>query len=240
MIKKLRVISLFLIIAGCSTSSSNVIEKVDTVPIETEKEPALIEQHEEEEMEQYIEFFLDDEQVLVNLQMVPILKEYLSGSKHRQSAINDMKLDRLPLEDHQIYLLEFSCFHDSCSYLLFNQSGNNAAYLIADLAKSKNILISPDQSKVAIQFSRNGKQNLELDNIVVIDLIEWKVLSLNNETSEDNFLNYTWPYVGVQWMDDETLTVSVPDIIEPTSQHISEWNEVGGNVIINTYLTERR
>ncbi|WP_067730098.1 hypothetical protein [Oceanobacillus damuensis] len=236
MIKKFIMISVLLVAAGCS-SNSKAIEKVDTVPLETEKQPALIEQEEEDEIEQYIEFFLNDEQVLINLQMVPILKEYLNGVKNRKATINEMKLERLPLDDHQIYLLEFSCFSEACSYLLFNQSGENPAYLVADLAKFKKMLVSPEESKVAIQFGRINNQNFETDHLVVTDLKQWKVLSLNNETNDANILNYKWPYVTVHWIDEESLNVNIPDVIEPSSQNFSEWSQLGESTLTETILT---
>ncbi|MFC4024274.1 hypothetical protein ACFOUV_10765 [Oceanobacillus longus] len=237
MIKKLILISALLLITGCSNSSSKVIEKLDTNLNEPNQQPTLFEQRKEEKVEQFIEFPLEDEQVLINLEMVPILREYLNGVKSRTDSISEMKLEKLPLDNHQIYLLEFSCFHDACSYLIFNQTGENPAYLVADLAKSTNLLISPDQSKVALQFSRLNGQNMQLNNLVVIDLTNWQVLSLENETSDANILNYTWPYVTVEWIDEQKLTISTPDVLEPTYQHLSEWYGTNTKIRFDTTLS---
>ncbi|WP_010649625.1 hypothetical protein [Oceanobacillus massiliensis] len=233
---RLLLILLLFIAAGCSDSTQPIIEKVDTVPYDSNREPALIEQQEEEEIEQYIEFSLFDEQVLINLEMVPILNEYLKGVQDEEAAINEMKLEKLPLSEHQIYLMEFSCINDLCSYLLFNQNGENPAYLVADLAKTANTLISPDQTKIALHFSRINGKSEHLDNLVVVDLQEWKLSAWNNEPDGANILNYTWPFVAVEWLDDTTLTVRRPDILEPTSASISEWQELGGTKLISTHL----
>ncbi|MBP2077941.1 hypothetical protein [Oceanobacillus polygoni] len=228
---------ILLLLTGCSGSTPAIIEKVDTVPDETEKDPVLIEQQEEEESEDFIEFSLEDEQILISLKMVPILNEYLNGVNNRKQAIYEMHLERISSEVHDIYLLEFSCVQDLCSYLIFHPTNEKLAYLVADIAKFSNFILSPDESKIVLHFSRFHSTDNNLDTIVVVDLANWKLLSLNNETSNDTILNYKWPFIYIEWVDNESITIVTPDIMEPTIELLTEWQQTNDSPTANTVFS---
>ena len=228
---------ILLLLTGCSGSAPAIIEKIDTVPDETEKEPVLIEQQEEEESEEFIEFSLEDEQILISLKIVPILNEYLKGVSNRKQVINKMHLERISAESHDIYLLEFSCVHDLCSYLLFHPTNEKLAYLVADIAKFSGSILSPNESKVVLHFSRFHASISNLDTIVVVDLDNWKLLSLNNEKSNDTILNYRWPFLSIDWLDNDSITIATPDIIEPTPELLTEWHEIEDGPTIHTIFS---
>lgn len=228
------ILPLAILIAGCNKDNS-VIEKVEGVDAHPLEEPELIEIVEEEEIKETIEFPLEDEQIIISLGMVPILNEYLKGSNNREEAIQEMSLERIDIDSLSIYLMEFSCHNDKCSYLLFHQDSDREAILIADMAAVVDHALSPDETKLLFQFNRS-KESISYSQIVVIDMSSWEMLPLYNEDSDAKILNYTWPFVSADWNEDGTIAVQTPDIVDPTVQSIEEWEENGGSSTMTTIL----
>lgn len=224
--KILLAITIILMLLSACANNEPAIVKEETVP-EPDSEPELVEEEhgDDEQVDEFIEFPLDDEQIIVNLEMVPILSEYLSAVTDRKKEIEKMTIDRVHSKDESIYLLEFSCQNESCSYLLFSQEEEKQAYLLADLAKSTNITVSPDNTKLLFQFNREGSLPLPLSNIVVIDITNWETVSLSNNTNDANILNYSWPLLNADWVDNEIIAVEKPSVIEPTNELIDEWQK---------------
>ncbi|MEC5425135.1 hypothetical protein QGM71_16740 [Virgibacillus sp. C22-A2] len=216
-----------MVITACQNREP-VIEKVDAIPEKPNSEPELVEQVKEEEVEEFIEFYLDDEQITINLQAVPILKEYLHTTKDRRKATEQMRFERIYNKEQSVYLLEFSCSNDKCSYLAFNQTKDNQAHLIADLAKSVDAVISPEATKILFIFERSNKSLPQpLTNIVVIDIDNWDIVPLVNETTNRDILNFNWPLATVEWKDDDSISVTKPALLEPDDEPHYEWQEDG-------------
>lgn len=212
-------------LAACSNNNNDaIIKKVESA--EEVKDPVLIEEVDEkdEEVDQFIEFFLEDEQLTINLNRVPILDYYLQGADNREEAIKHMNMQRLPLEDQPVYLLEFSCINDRCSYLIFNDNESNAEILLADVAGYSNYYVSPNNENIIFQFIRES-QNVPLSHLVSIDLKEWSVVSLIMPDSDDTIVEYTRPILGVDWISDQEITVQSPKLDELTIQSYRSWNE---------------
>ncbi|MFD1039043.1 hypothetical protein ACFQ3N_11680 [Virgibacillus byunsanensis] len=227
MVKRILLVCVFLLITACSESEPTVVKK-ETDPKNPNQEPELVEETKEDKTEEYIEFTLPDEQVMVHLEMVPILYEYIHATKNRQQAIEEMNMHRINVEETDLYLLEFSCHDELCSYLLLDQSKDNQAYLIADLAKLIQTKISSDSAKVLFQFNRTDTSlPLPLTDLVVVNLNQWEPVALINETNETVTLDYTWPIITVEWINDTTINALKPDIEEPTSELITQWQDNG-------------
>ena len=232
--KKWLVVLILLLLTAC-TDDEPAIVKTESAPEDPGGEPELVEQVDEkdDETEKFIEFPLPDEQIRINLKKVPILDSYLHASSDMQKAIERMKIERIPLDSARIYLLEFSCENELCSYLLFNRDVTDATYLLADLAKSVAMLPSPDQTKMLFLFDRKGSLPRPLSTIIVIDLENWEHLSLKNETSGEMVLNFTWPLSSVNWIDNETISAEKPAIPEPTDEGIQEWHNTNDSLVTN-------
>jgi hypothetical protein len=215
---------MLLFIASCSSEAETDIEHVISNPDKNISETELIEEEADEDVEEYIEFFLDDEQVTINLRGLPILNNYLQGSSNRKQAIEEMDLTRIYSDEEKIYLLEFSCNDSLCSYIILNQHRDNPSFLIADLARLSETRISPETSKLLFLFERDSGPSEMLKDIVVIDVDNWERLQLVNETTADPILDYKWPLSDVEWVDDDTISVHKPDSIEPEdpSQNIGD------------------
>ncbi|WP_164217912.1 hypothetical protein [Virgibacillus sp. YIM 98842] len=235
--KQLRFTVIFIIIfiVSCSNVESD-IENVIPNPENQKSEPELIEEITDvEEPEEYIEFFLDDEQVTINLKGMPILNNYLKGTASRKQSLEEMELSRIYSENENIYLLEFSCNNSLCSYILLNQSRDNPSFLIADLAKLLEIKPSPDDSKLLFLFERDSGPSQGLKDIAVIDIKDWQQLPLRNETTDDQILGYKWPLAEVKWLDNNSINVTKPDSIEPedpSDRHATEDTPVT-DIILN-------
>ncbi|WP_106497811.1 hypothetical protein [Lentibacillus sp. Marseille-P4043] len=216
----------FTLLSACSKNGSAIIKK-DSPPTDPNENPELIEEENEDEVSEFIEFALPNEEVMINLEMVPILNSYLEATADREKAIKNMNMLQIQAENSEMYLLEFSCHNDFCSYLLLDQSKDNQAILVADLAKSIQSKLSPDKSKLFLQFNRATKLPLPLTDIVVIDLEQWKPLQLTNKTDDRQVLDYNWPIITAEWMDNQKIRASLPDIAEPVSDIIQEWQQSG-------------
>jgi len=206
---------MLLFITSCSGEAETDIEHVISDPDNDISEPEHVEEEADDDVEEYIEFFLDDEQVTINLPGLPILNNYLQGSSNRKQATEEMNLTRIYSDEEKIYLLEFSCNDSLCSYIILNQHRDNPSFLIADLARLSETKISPDTSKLLFLFERDSGPSEKLKNIVVIDIYNWNRLQLVNETTADPILDYKWPLNNVEWIDDDTISVNKPDSIEP-------------------------
>ncbi|WP_047982177.1 hypothetical protein [Ornithinibacillus contaminans] len=207
---------LFVMISGCSNNQPAIV-KVDTPPEEASSEPELIEEvSDDEEIDEFIEFPLKDEVIRVNLSQVPILQAYLQASPNWQPIIEQMKIERLSNNTtNDIYLLEFSCYQEQCSYLLLDQSSDNSGFLIANLAQLKDAIFSPDETKLLVTFDRESTTTeLPLSDAVVIDLDNWQELSLSHDVDGYNLLDYQRSFVSADWVDDETITISFPDTVK--------------------------
>ncbi|GAB3793089.1 hypothetical protein [Virgibacillus kimchii] len=231
------ILTLIFFVSCTSTSTETDIENVISNPENKKSEPELIEEEsEDEEPEEFIEFFLDDEQVTINLKGTPILNNYLEGASSRQQSIEGMELIKVFSNEENIYLLEFSCNESRCSYIILNQNRENPSFLIADLAKLLETKLSPDESKLLFLFERDSGASQALKDIVVIDIGTWEKLQLLNETTEDTVTGYTWPLNDVEWVDNETISVNKPDAIEPedpSDSQVAEETPVT-NIILRT------
>lgn len=235
--KKYLFFSLFLIIVlivSCTDNMESDIEHVIPDPENTKSEPELIKEETEDDVEEYIEFFLDDEQVTINLRAMPILNNYLQGTSNRRKTIEEMELTRIYSDEESIYLLEFSCNNALCSYIVLNQNRENPSFLVADLARMLEIKVSPDKSKLLFLFERDTGPSQALKDIVVIDIEDWSQLPLVNETTDEQILNYKWPLKEVEWLDDETISVIRPDSIEP--ENPSDELNTGETPVTNVIL----
>ncbi|BAC13342.1 hypothetical protein ACFQ4N_10320 [Oceanobacillus iheyensis] len=218
-------IILLIGLVACSDNNDVIIKKVESA--EEAKDPVLIEEVDEkdEEVDQFIEFFLEDEQLTIHLNRVPILDYYLQGAENRDEAIKNMNMQHLPIEDRLIYLLEFACMNERCSYIIFNHDDeSNAAILLADVARFSNYYVSPNNQNIIFQFIRES-QNVPLSHLVSIDLIDWRVVSLIMPESDDTIIEYTRPIIGIDWINDQEINVISPKLDEITDQSYRSWDE---------------
>ncbi|WP_163970826.1 hypothetical protein [Oceanobacillus halotolerans] len=222
--KRFMLIGGLLLLVACSSNEPLIMKKDQPTSANGEKEPELVEEEiEENETEEFIEFSLPDEQVLINLKMVPIIAQYLEGVDDRQKTIKKMQIEKINASE-DLYLLEFSCHNDLCSYLVLNQSEDNRAYLVADLAQKAEMKLSPDNNKLLFLFSRTGTLPIPATDIVVVDVVNWELLPLVNQT-ETNILSYQWPILVAEWIDNDTISIERPAVTEPTPTLIQEWQQ---------------
>ncbi|WP_085992540.1 hypothetical protein [Oceanobacillus senegalensis] len=211
---------LLVISVGCSNNSNQpVIQKADNNATSS-KEPTIQEETIEDEYKEFIEFQVEKDHVRVDVQAIPILSQYLTAVKHRKSAVEEMKLEKLPITEQPIYLLEFSCKKELCSYLLLSQNKDKRSYLVADLARYENVIPSPDQTKFIIEFSRSSDNLQSGHHLIAFDIKGWSPLLLQTNTGNSDILNYHWPYKEVEWLDESSLSIKVSDTdSQPTKEN---------------------
>lgn len=218
---------IFIILIACKANDASVIVKKEATTDPVISEPELIEEETKADDDPLIEFSLPYEQVVINLKMVPILDDYLRLIDNKINAIEQMNLIPIHSGSNTIYLLEFSCQNDLCSYLVIDQSKDNQTYLVADLAKYVSTSIAPDQTKMIITFDRHTSLSTPRTNLVAIDLENWEILSLKAQSDDHDFLNYHWPITSVTWINEQTISAHIPVIDEPSEANILEWENSG-------------
>ncbi|HLR80171.1 MAG TPA: hypothetical protein VK119_06280 [Bacillota bacterium] len=220
--KLISVFTMFMMLTACADEP--VIVKSDTPSEDPESKPEIVEQEndDEEEADEFIEFTLPEEKIMINLKMIRILDSYLQTFQNRRQALEEMNLNSIDTGDKNHYILEFSCHETLCSYILLDQGEENRAYLIADLAKLIQALKSPDDTKMLFHFNR-GESRPPLSDIVVMDMKKWEPLALHYPTTEEAMLDYNWPILAAEWNDDNSLSATVPDITEPSAENLKQW-----------------
>lgn len=200
-----------LFIVACETEEPMIIKKDE--PINTTIDETVEEANEQED-EQKIIISLADENVQLNLNKIPILAEYLSLAKNKTIAIQQLNLIPLQTSEQTIYLLEFACQNNHCSYLLIDENEKHSSILLADLAKYDDAFFSPDESLLAIKFRRNQDNSLSMGHVTIISLDQWKTVPLMNESEHSHVLHYRSPILSLTWIDDTTISVQTPRIPE--------------------------
>ncbi|WP_226034547.1 hypothetical protein [Aquibacillus saliphilus] len=224
---------LFFFLFACSSDVSPAITKKDVVSEEANPKPELVEneikENNEEKVQMVLEFNLPNEQVTINLDGIEILNEYLTGASNRQEQIDKMILTPVKLPEYDtLYLLQFSCYNDNCSYLLLDQKDEGRSFLLADLSKILKFAISDDNNKLLMVFRRineEGNLILQKDNLLVIDLDSWETLSVSTNSQEKFANNYKVPIMDANWNQDHSITISTPRLKTPTEENLIKWYE---------------
>ncbi|MFC4556919.1 hypothetical protein ACFO3D_01695 [Virgibacillus kekensis] len=229
MFKRTMVLGLMLFLVACANEQT--IMKNESPPKDPQQNPEIVEQEDKdkEEVNQFIKFTLPDEQLMINLEMVPILNAYLIASPNREQTIREMNMKPVSANEREYYLLEFSCDNDLCSYLFMNQAADKSqAYLVADMAKLVETEVSPENNRIMFHFNREQKNlSVPFSDIAVIDLENWEMASIKNETDDNNRLDFEWQTVTADWADNETITALQPALMEPTPESFKRWQKNG-------------
>lgn len=222
MTRKFLIGLVLILLSACNNEEAIIIKPEKDVDHSNASEPELIEEDNEEETEKFIEFSLPNEQVVINLQVVPILDAYMNAVQDQEAFIEKMNLIPITREEETIYLLEFSCNNGLCSYILLDQDKSNEAFLVADLAKYVDTIFSPDENMILLTFNRESSFSLFLTDLIAFNLDEWELIYL-----EDKDLNYKWPISDIKWENNNTVSFTKPLLIEYTEENIEEWIEAG-------------
>lgn len=216
---------LFIFLTSCSKEPPIIIqEETDTT---NESSIDIVEEYAAEEQFQFLEFTLSDHLISLNINKIPILNNFLINHNNKDQAIQEMQLIQI-LKDKfdSIFLLSFACQDSACSYVLINTE-TEYSQLLADQAKIIKINPSPEESYLLIQFERQLLNKDWLTNkLVIFDLEKWEevILTLddNNMTSLHSF---RWPILNVEWISDDELKITLPDIDFPSTTTLADWNE---------------
>lgn len=226
--KKIWILLILIVIISCSQKNEAIVKRDHSPEVETNT-PELIEQRKEDRKEQQIIFSLPYEQITIDLAKIPILKEYLQWVNRPEEAVKKMNLIPIKSDEQTIYVLEFSCKNNYCSYLLLKEKDDLESHLVADMAQFKQSFLSPDREKILLQFQRIENFTLPLSNLIAVDLKEWNFLPLKPDENslQQTILPYKWPIIDVIWNDNETLSVYIPDLLELTDANIEQWKKTG-------------
>ncbi len=212
-------ICLLLFIVGCEKEEPPFI-KIDSKEENTQKVNTI----EPKKERTSIKLEFEDEQIKINLNSVPILKEYITTSKNPEKLIQQMRIIPLNASALHIYLLEFSCVNTSCSYLLLNEQQDKKTVLLTDMATFIQSTSAPDQKKTLLHFQREGDYDIQNSKLIVVDMKDGKFMKITPERT-DFTLDYKWPLIDIEWFDNETIHAKIPAIENLTEMEI--WQDNG-------------
>lgn len=219
---------LLIVITSCSSKETPVIVKEETNHTDTDG-ATLIEESEKNDTEEYqmmIEFTLENEQLTIDLEQVPILKSYLAQIDNRQQAIAQMELTKLDIESAEpLYLLNFAEVEQMGSYLLLDPSDNGNSFLLTDRASFIEVIPSPEGGQLLFNFERTvTDQSWTTNKLVVLDLDTWSSPTLTSTDGHNIMIDkFKWPVQHVAWLDNQTVQLSIPAIAEASTEQLSNW-----------------
>lgn len=220
---RLILVLLVIFLFGCSKEAPIIIQEESESLNETFID--LVEEFDKEERIQYLEFTLIDQQISLNIDKIPILRNYLENHIDQEQAIQEMQLTQIVKHTlDNVFLLSFACENKMCSYLLIN-TDHEYSQLLADQANIIKIKPSPDQSYLFFQFDRKSSQHpWSTSKLIMIDLEKWEEIPIEVVNEPLMTLNtFQWPIHEIDWINDSEVTVTIPDIETATTENLTEW-----------------
>ncbi|SFM01440.1 hypothetical protein SAMN04487943_106192 [Gracilibacillus orientalis] len=206
--KKIVLVSLMLLIACSNQDNEPMITKEDPEqPIDELLDQEAVQETSQETENPEVEFVLKDEIITLNTENITILGAYLNTVNNRNRAISNMKLDKLELD--RLYLLSFNCSSSTCSYLLLDRNEPNRSFLVDDLINLKDVILSPDQSKLL--FIINESQT---DSWKVFNIEEWATVQFEPSPPEKISIQ------TANWHDEESFTIEYQQLPDNTAQEM--------------------
>lgn len=192
-------ILLFIILVGCEENEP-AITKIEEPPAEesTIEEVPEVTFTEEDKI---LEFLINDSVISIDANKIGILNAYLNTVKNTSIAIENMELNQISLNDqNEIYVLEFSCFENKCSYLLLNQEVNHESYLLDDLTKLNSFIVSPDGVYTLFTLQNSKETYFKIFNNQT-----WSTVPF----TQSFFLQPSTIISSSKWLDNETAQLNV-------------------------------
>ncbi len=197
-----------LLIACSNQDNEPMITKEDPEqPIDELLDEEAVQETSQEKENPEVEFVLKDEIITLNTENITILGAYLNTVNNRNRAISNMKLDKLELD--RLYLLSFNCSSSTCSYLLLDRNEPNRSFLVDDLINLKDVILSPDQSKLL--FIINESQT---DSWKVFNIEEWATVQFKPSPPEKISIQ------TANWHDEESFTIEYQQLPDNTAQEM--------------------
>lgn len=191
----------------------------------------------EAEAKEVVTIPFDTKQVTIPVDSIPALREYLAqyNPQERQEEINRIVIQDFPSKSAGAFAdIGYSCGTKLCSHVLVQiKDGNEIKALpLREGSIFQEAYFSPDESKLAILFGRNEGTEFVRNIVVFVDatkLEEIKIVDPSDPVrqliSDDSFI---WPIRDLKWLDNETLTLTVPDLTDSSYEAIVNWNRENG------------
>ncbi|WP_208589415.1 hypothetical protein [Gracilibacillus suaedae] len=199
------IISLILLIACSNQESEPMITKEE--PDQPIDELLDHEETPQEKESPEVEFVLEDEIITLNTENITILGAYLNTVDDRDRAIANMNLEKLDLD--RLYLLSFNCSSTTCSYLLLDRNEPNRSFLVDDLVHLKEVILSPDQSKLLFILNE-----FQVDTWRVFNLEDWTTVKFEPTPPEAIHIQ------TAEWLDEESITIKYQQLPDDTEQEM--------------------
>lgn len=233
-------IIVIIILLGVFILMSEWLGSNDGVTVEPRIEEGPMENPEEtfDEIEkpediQEITLPYEDGSITFHVEDVPLLNGYLKVSKAPKEELERMNLRSLDQQE-SIYLLEYGPIGNRKSYILMHILKDEiSSILVADLTEFKEAYFSPEGTKVALLFTEDINNVQSTDKFKIIDLEKWQELVLYSGESKLKIDNKS-PITSVQWISEEELTISIPNVIDPSNEEVDQ----GGTSSLSSPLKE--
>src|SRR5699024_6392084 len=83
--------------------------------------------------------------------------------------------------------------------------------------------VSPEADQLLFHFNQENNLPLSKGNIVVYDLQKWEKVPLVSEEDGKDLLHDPWPILKADWIDNDSISIKVPDVVQPTDESLTAW-----------------
>ncbi|WP_232696922.1 hypothetical protein [Brevibacillus daliensis] len=185
--------------------------------------------------EQYSKTFTiasDTHKLSVPIQQIPDLNNYFSSYSSSEKAVELKRIhaESFETKDHSIFfIISYNCGNKRCDNLLLKQKGDSlqSTFLIESSIVT-NFLLSPDHSKLLIQFGRNEGNLVLRSSLAVLRTDDLALLS-SPSTNRGFYYetifgqSFTLPLYKSTWIDSSTVEVTIPDLKHVSYEQLLAW-----------------
>lgn len=166
------------------------------------------------------------ETIVISVQDLPVLRNYLDGQEDRLTEIERMHyviLDSSRLEKY--VLIQYGCGNKQCSTLLVKIYGSNLSSISLADGIYQDYRISPDQSKALLRYGYHESAEVIRHTVIVLNLDSMESIPFHTDAATNEYRDTpTWPIEDMDWIDDDKFTLEIADIDLSTFEALQEWN----------------
>lgn len=218
---------LLVILSACATTSN------ETPPL---TKPAEAADHRDSTIKskvvpktKEISLFTENgEEHIFLLKDLPLIDKYLQHAGDATLEIARMKLssfDRID-ETSSFFVLQYGCSKDLCSHLFIKKEEKDVqSKLISDFATLKEVKWSTEQQFLSFHFTEPEGDSFTRDTLYVIDVRDLDKMQLITPEENQVSLTHEWPILSTDWVNNDTIAVTIPDVSESSTEAIMSWFE---------------
>ncbi|MGG1660514.1 hypothetical protein [Brevibacillus sp. NRS-1366] len=178
----------------------------------------------------------DSKQIKVSVDQIPSLREYLIqyDAAQRQEELERIVIRSFASETVGLFAdISYSCGVKLCNHVLIQIKNDEIKTLpFGSSSIFQKALFSPDEKMLGIVLGRNEGTELVRNNLFVVDIKRLEAAKVACSSDVVNQLvevdSFIWPIHLIQWLDNKTLEVTVPQLNDSSYDALVTWKKGNG------------